>query len=131
MFQDLRYTSPTYQVDGIGTFRFTCRYPNEDEVLSYFVDVEQIVEAHPSDDSPKATKKDAAKRTEARKLIAEAVQKHTIQLIEKLEYIGDHKHDWRAGLTAEDRPGFLGAMLQAVGFHLFRGATEQSDQEPD
>lgn len=127
MFRGLTYTSPTYEVAGVGTFRFTCRFPNEAEMLDYSAEVEQIVEATPAD-----TPASKGQRSESRKAISEAVTRHVLPLIDSMTYNDTTDPDgWKEELTSPDRPGFVGSMLRAVGFHLFRGATEQSTQVTD
>lgn len=127
MFLGLTYTSPTYEVAGVGTFQFRCRFPNEAEMLEYSAEVEQIVEAAPAD-----TPASKGQRSESRKAIAEAVTRHVLPLIDSMTFNGSCDPDgWKEELTSPDRPGFVGSMLRAVGFHLFRGATEQSYQGAD
>lgn len=127
MFHGLTYTSPTYEVAGVGAFQFRCRFPTDAEMLAYSAEVEQIVEATPAD-----TPASKGVRSDARRKIAEAVATHVLPLIDSMTYNDDVDPDgWKEELTSPDRPGFVGSMLRAVGFHLFRGATEQSPEVTD
>jgi len=134
VFLNLKYTSPSYVMEGVGKFRFVCRFPSEAEMLDYGAEVEQIAEKFPAD-TPNTD--DLAAKRERRKAISTVAAKHALGVIEALEYTppnGDtvtNPDGWKEEWTSEGRPGFAAQMLAHLGFYLFRGATEQSALESE
>ena len=130
MFHDLVYT-PSYMVDGVGTFAFRCRYPTDSEMLAYSGAIESILERYREGDTPIAKAADR-KTTDARRAdIARVYSDSALAVILEVRIDGkEAPKNWRDEFKAEGRPGFVGSMLRAIGVHLFRGPTESSPESP-
>ena len=128
MFHGLKYKSPLFTVEGIGTFKFLCRYPSDADVIECSAELAALADKEPTS-TPATT--DGGNSSRLLKARAEIYARFGLQMIEDAEINGEKNPEgWRDAFAAADRPGFVGSMLRSLGVYLFRGPAESSDEPP-
>ena len=119
---ELKATSPWYEMQGVPRFRFTARYPNDSDVVSYYSDFEQHRSQYPE---PKPSEKNGTAWD--RVAASWSIQvKHILPLIESAEMDGEPWVSWREDIENKEAPHFLKRSLMKFADYLFRDPAESS-----
>jgi hypothetical protein len=130
MFRGLKYQSKWFQMPGVPRFKFTARYPTDQDFMEFIVRKAELQESFPIP-KPSEAASDKGRMREENLAFYRLFADAAASIIEEMEVEnGSPPEDWREQIAAEGRPFFLTEALYKTGEWLFRGATEQGDTEP-